>query len=103
MRWIDLYGAIALNAFAIVAVHFVFGTGQLLGILGGTIRAKLGPYWSKPVTECRPCMASVWGTAFYWSIGFILMPVDLATRAMIYPVYILALSGIMVILAEIKS
>lgn len=28
----------------------------------------LTKYLSKPFFECPPCMASVWGTIFYWSI-----------------------------------
>lgn len=33
-----------------------------------TKRNALVKYLSKPFFECPPCMASVWGSLFYWSI-----------------------------------
>ena len=52
----------------------------------------VGPFWSKPLFVCPPCMASVWGTMVYvftgWSILFL-------------PVYILMLSGLVTLINSI--
>jgi hypothetical protein len=85
------------NGLAIVGVHFVTGQGQLLSAAAGALRAKLGPFWSKPVMDCRPCQASLWGTAFFWSAGWALLHVELWVRFLLYPWYTLSLAGLMVL------
>ena len=50
---------------------------------------KFGYFWSKPLCTCPACMSSVHSIYVYW----LLMPFTLHSLYM-YPVYILALSGI---------
>jgi hypothetical protein len=49
----------------------------------------LGPFWSKPLFICPPCMASVWGTAFF---------IFTAYPMWMWPVYILMLSGLVTLI-----
>lgn len=54
------------------------------------------PYWlTKPLYNCPPCMASIHSTYVYWFF----MPFELHSLY-IYPIYILALSGLNYIISE---
>ena len=62
---------------------------MLLWKLRYTAEKKLGLFYSKPLFSCPPCMASIWGTVFYFSyIGFSI------TSILMLPSYIFALSGL---------
>jgi len=41
---------------------------NLLYFILGEKNPKTHKYLMKPFFECPPCMASIWGTIFYWSI-----------------------------------
>jgi hypothetical protein len=53
----------------------------------------LGPFWSKPICTCPPCMASL-HSLWYW----LFFPLDGKALAL-YPLYILALCGTMKLIA----
>lgn len=82
----ELFPFLIFNMLIIFGVHILFSEGMLFEKGGIWIEKKVGGYWAKPLIGCPPCMASVWGTAFYFAfikLGFILwLP------------YILALCGL---------
>ena len=52
-----------------LSVYSLTREGQLLGWLrNGFLSIISNKMIRKPLFECPPCMASVWGSAFYWSI-----------------------------------
>ena len=57
---------------------------------------KIGLYWSKPLVLCPPCMASVWGTLFYWVMTSTLFPVfdTFYQQLLFYPFFVVSLCGI---------
>jgi len=54
----------------------------------------IGIYWSKPLFLCLPCMASVWGTIFYFTFLFAFMQNITIFAFLIWPFYIVSLSGL---------
>lgn len=48
-----------------MGIHKVTREGNLFGYVADYIRAKIGEFWCKPLFDCLPCMASVWG-AYGW-------------------------------------
>jgi hypothetical protein len=52
---------LVLNSLACLGVHCLTREGMLLEKVGNYIRHYVGDYWSKPLFDCPPCMASVWG------------------------------------------
>lgn len=80
-----LFPLMALNALVIYGVNTATAPGEVLEPIG---RALDSPDWiRKPTVGCEPCMASIWGTAMYFLFG----PRDF----ILWPFYILALSGLM--------
>jgi len=86
-----------INALFIIGLYKVVDGGMLLDFVGDWIRGKTlyqqGKKWrkviSKPLIDCPPCMASVWGTVFYIaSNGFDLF----------WPVYLICLAGLVTLL-----
>lgn len=80
----ELLRLLFVNACVIVGVNFVTSKDQLLGPLGDQIR-KLPKNVSHPISECPPCMSSVWGTAMYWLFG--------PRKLLLWPFYVLSLCG----------
>ena len=72
-----------LVSLATVAMHILFEEGMLFDFIphafGRNTRLSLvSPKWHKPVFDCPYCMASVWGTLFFFaSIGLHGLPVYL--------------------------
>lgn len=76
-----------LVSLATVAMHILFEEGMLFDFIPHAFgRKKLhypaseydSPKWHKPVFDCPYCMASVWGTLFFFaSIGLHGLPVYL--------------------------
>lgn len=66
MMFTDYLQALAINLFLIVGIWKLFQKDMLLGPIGDWLFNALGKRWSKPVFDCPPCMASVWGTAFFF-------------------------------------
>jgi len=87
---VDFYLRLLLSALVILAVWNLLGKGDLLESVGDWLE-KHAPYWGKPLGLCPPCMASVYGTAVWFSTGGTLLW---------WPVFVLALSGFMVIIAK---
>lgn len=73
------------NVCVIAGVQFVTGKGQLLQGLGDASE-KLPEILHKPLTGCPECMASVWGTLVYWTLG--------PRKVILFPFYICGLCGL---------
>lgn len=84
--------ALFVHAFAIMGVYGLFSDGMLLGYFGNVIRAYTGEFWSKPLVDCPPCMASVWGIP----PALIMFGLD-----PIIFVYVVSLSGLLYVFARI--
>lgn len=54
------------NALVVIGVWESTAPGMILEKPAAWLESKLGRYWVKPLFNCPPCMASVWGTAFYF-------------------------------------
>jgi len=78
------------NAFLIVGIYNLLKPKMLLGFLGHWFQKNLPGKLHKPVFMCMPCMASVYGFAFF--------PYD-ELSLLWYPVWAIVLSGIMKILS----
>jgi len=81
-----------IHAFAVMGIYGLLSDGMLLGWLGNYLRYYLGDFWSKPICDCPPCMASVYGipvAVYYYSVA----PMSIA--------YVLALSGLLYVFARI--
>jgi len=90
-----LFPLMLLNALVIIGVHKATGPGEVGESIGKFAEKEL-PWWiNKPTIGCPPCMASVWGTLMFWTIG----PRDWKT----YPFYVLALSGLMRFIVRIND
>ena len=50
-----------------------------------------GEWWSKPLILCPPCMASVWGTIFYFIFSLVFFGNVLI---FVWPFYVISLSGL---------
>lgn len=86
------FPTLIIGALIIIAAHNLFADGMLLGWLGRIFDRRLPEPMQKPIYTCRACMASVYGSAvWFWAQG------DIYT----WPVFVIALSGLMVILSEI--
>jgi hypothetical protein len=81
-----------IHAFAIMGIYGLLSEGMLFGWLGDFIRYHLGEFWSKPICNCPPCMASVYGIpvgVYYFDVSIELIG------------YVLALSGLLYVFARI--
>jgi hypothetical protein len=75
------------HAFAIMGIYGLLSDGMLLGKVGNFIRLKAGAFWSKPLCDCPPCMASVWGFLpmfAYVGWDWILIPYTLSLSGLLY-------------------
>jgi hypothetical protein len=61
MIQMPLYLALVLNSLACLGVHILTRDGMLFGTAAEYIRSIVGEFSSKPLFDCPPCMASVWG------------------------------------------
>jgi len=101
---IDLYLLLPLNAL------FIFGISAITTYeedADGTISDRmalwfvrrwciknLGVFWSKPFVLCPPCMASVWGTIFYFTFLLVFQININIFAVIIWPFYCVTLSGL---------
>jgi len=89
---IDFWLRIAVAVPLIVGVWTLFGDGMLLGWLGDIWDKRLPKVLQKPIYACPPCMSSVWGSATWFFLDGGIEP--------LWPVFCLALCGILKILAH---
>ena len=81
--------ALILNTFLIQGLKNAYKPLNVLSsvstfLIDKTVNTRL--IWLvKPLVACGPCMASVYGLAFYWSVGW---------EWYLYPIYVVILSGI---------
>jgi len=88
-----LFPLMLLNALVIIGVHKATGPGEVGEPIGKFAEKEL-PWWiSKPTVACPPCQASVWGTLVFWTIG--------PRNWLLWPFYVLALSGLMRFVVQI--
>lgn len=80
----QLFLVLAINSLICLGVHVVTRDGMLFGHVADYIRHYIGEFPSKPLFDCPPCMASVWGIIgwFYFIPDIALIP------------YILTLCGV---------
>lgn len=83
----NLFGLMILNALVIHGVHTATGPGEIGAPIGRFFEKRTPEWISKPMVACPPCQASVWGSIIFWTIG----PRDW----LLWPFYVLALSGFM--------
>jgi len=87
----QLFLALALNSLVCLGVHVLTRDGMLFAPIAEYIRSIVGEYSAKPLFDCPPCMASVWGLLGW----FYLMP-SLA----IVP-YLLVLCGVNALISKL--
>jgi len=85
----ELLKLLFFNVCAIIGVHFVTREDQILGKVGDQVR-KLPKLAAKPLSECPPCMSSIWGTLIFWTLWH---ESSLRKRMFLWPLYLLALCG----------
>ena len=67
---------LVLNSLGCLGVHCLTREGMLFEEIANIIRHYIGDFWSKPLFDCPPCMASVWGISgwFYFAPDLHLIP-----------------------------
>jgi hypothetical protein len=87
----QLFLVIVLNSLACLGVHCVTREGMLFGPVAEYIRSIIGEYSCKPLFDCPPCMASVWGLLgwFYFMPSLAIVP------------YLLVLCGVNALISKI--
>jgi hypothetical protein len=58
--------ALLINLFIVAGIWTLFRKEMIFGKVGDFLDAKLPVWISKPTYACPPCMASVWGTTFFF-------------------------------------
>lgn len=86
----DFYIRILLAGLIIVGCWNLFGKDELLGFAGNWLEKKM-PHWGKPLGLCPACMASVYGSTVWFATG---------GDWVWWPAFVLALSGLMVIVGK---
>jgi hypothetical protein len=86
----DFWNRIMISALVIVGIWNAAGPGMALSRFGDWLSAK-HPYVGKPICLCLPCMASLHGTWLNFVLGGSMSEL---------PVFILALSGLLVIVTR---
>lgn len=73
MLW---FHAIVINSLACLAIHVLTREGMLLDNVANLLRDNIKEFWCKPLFDCPPCMASVWGLLgwFYLAPNMQLIP-----------------------------
>ena len=72
---------------------FIVIQKEVKGILWFVEKWAIGKWFYKPVCGCLPCMASLHSTYVYWMFMFVSNEINVESL-MMYPIYILALSGL---------
>ena len=75
-------------------------TQEIKGVLWFIEKWAKDKWFYKPLCHCLPCMASFHSTYVYWGFMFTLNSITWSAL-IIYPIYILALSGLNYILNEL--
>jgi len=67
---------LVLNSLACLGVHCLTREGMILEKVANYIRLYIGEFWCKPLFDCPPCMASVWGLLgwFYLTPSLAIVP-----------------------------
>ena len=81
-----------IHAFAIMGIYALFSDGMLLGYFGNLIRDNMADFYAKPLVDCPPCMASVWGLP----VAIFMYGIDPTVIS-----YTLSLSGLLYVFARI--
>lgn len=72
----QLFLLIVLNSLACLGIHCVTRDGMIFGTIADYIRDAIGDMTCKPLFDCPPCMASIWGIAgwFYFQPELNIIP-----------------------------
>lgn len=87
----SIYTIYIINTLFCLGIHKVTRDGNIFCYIADYIRSIIGAYWSKPLFDCLPCMASVWGI-YGWL--FLQPKIDIIT-------YVIALSGLNYLTAKL--
>lgn len=85
-----------INSLFIFGLYKITDEDMILEGVGIWLTETLGSYWSKPVINCPPCMASLWGI-----FGYLLMSNYLVVCWYLLPVWCICLSGFNYLVSEI--
>lgn len=89
----EFWNRLGIAGSVIFALWNLFAKGQLLGFLGDWMEKHGSEWFTKPLAFCPPCMASVHGTWVWFLTG--------GDVSKWWPIFILALSGLMVLVVRI--
>jgi hypothetical protein len=85
----------------IFAVHILFQEGHLFEGAGKKITQALGERWSSPLINCPICMASVWGSLwFFLGLWFTF---EVTFHVKLWIPYIMCLCGLNYLLNKLIS
>lgn len=65
----DLLLHLVVASLIIFGIWNAFGPKMIFGWLGDIWEKRLPDALNKPLWACPPCMASVWGTAYWFFVG----------------------------------
>lgn len=90
---------IAVNSLLIIGFHASIQKGQLLQFFTHVL-SGLPPSLRKPLGTCPTCMASIYGSSFYW-LAIWLNWVQIEHSLVMWPFYVLAVAGLNKIIIEL--
>lgn len=83
---LDFWARLFIGALVIVGVWNAFDREMILGWLRNLLVKRVPAPVLKPIFDCPPCMASVWGTTIWFTTG--------GEVSVWWPIYVVALSGL---------
>ncbi len=87
----DFFPRLFIGALLIVGVWTCFDKKMIFGRLGDWMSRLLPKWVTMPLYDCPMCMASVWGTTFWFLSG--------GEVSRWWPIYVLALCGFLKLIA----
>jgi hypothetical protein len=86
-----LFAIILLNSLICLGVHVLTRDGMLFENIANLVRDNISEFWCKPLFDCPPCMASVWGLLgwFYLTPSLAIVP------------YLLVLCGVNALISKL--
>lgn len=71
MILLQLSLVLVLNSLLCLGVHLLTDEGMLLEYPADVLRAFIGDFPCKPLFDCLPCMASVWGIVGWYAFDMV--------------------------------
>lgn len=73
----ELFYALIFNCLLVIGIHAITRIGMIGEKISTFVVKLFGEFYSKPITECLPCMGSIHGIYFYLLFvnkGWLLLP-----------------------------